>query len=169
MTFYLLITVVITYQIIGITQAVLHRYIGHKRLIPFVFDSHTKSHHTIYNSNCTFESTVYSKEEASISYTFIPFAMLIAGMAYLSLPFFLFITALLTVIASFIMQVYLHAQFHLANSRLQRFSWFKRCKEIHRIHHMDQTSNFGLINFNCDRIMGTFVSPEIENESGEQA
>jgi len=92
MIFYLLITVVITYQIICITQAILHRYIGHKRLIPFVFDSHTRSHHTIY-SNSTFESTVYSKEEASISYTFIPFAMLIAGMAYLSLPFFLFITA----------------------------------------------------------------------------
>ena len=168
MTFYLLITVLITYQIICITQAVLHRYIGHKRLIPFVFDSHTRSHHTIYSSR-TFESTTYSKEEASITYTFIPFAMLIAGVAYLLLPFFLFITALLTVIASFTMQAYLHAQFHLSNSWLQRFHWFNRCKEIHRIHHINQTSNFGLINFNCDRIMGTFISPEIENKSGEQA
>ncbi len=161
MTFYLLITVVITYQVICVTQAVLHRYIGHKRLIPFVFDSHTKSHHTIY-SNGIFESSIYSKDEASITYTFILFAMLIGGVAYLLLPFLLFIAAFLTITASFAIQIYLHAQFHLANSWLQRFVWFKRYKEIHRIHHINQNSNFGLINFNCDRMMGTFISPMIE-------
>jgi len=152
----------VTFHIVCIVQALLHRFFGHRQLILSIFKSHTGSHHTIYSAT-NFERPVYSTEEASVTYTIIPVAVIIPGVAYFLLSPYLTIVAGVTVTATFLANVYLHVQYHLESTWLTRFNWFNKYKELHRMHHIDQTTNFGVIGFICDRLMGTLCKPSHES------
>jgi hypothetical protein len=45
-------------------------------------------------------------------------------------------------------------------SRLQRFAWFRRKQELLFVHHRHANSNFAVIHFFWDRILGTYRRPE---------
>ena len=45
-------------------------------------------------------------------------------------------------------------------SRLQRFAWFRRKQELHFVHHRHANSNFAVIHFFWDRILGTYRRPD---------
>lgn len=155
-----------TYHVVCILQAVLHRFVGHRRFLLKIFESHTNSHHAIYVGE-SFDLPSYCDEEASVTFTLVPVAMVVAGLGYLVLPVFLATVVCITVVATFVAHVYLHEQFHLEKSVLLKFRWFKKYKEIHRVHHEDQSRNFGVISFACDRIMGTLVVPDRESNVGD--
>ena len=95
--------------------------------------------------------------------TLTPF-FLIPAFAWAALfawlvPVPLAIALALGIAASFAAHVYLHAQYHVHGSRLQRYSWFRRRRLLHAVHHRDGTRNFGLIDFSWDRLFGTFRDP----------
>jgi len=150
------VTAFVTFQLTCFIQAILHRFIGHRPLIRSIYLSHAGSHHKIYRPE-TFEQSTYRKDEASVTHTFVPAAMALALIAWAILPFDLWLVATASLTITFLLHVYLHAQFHIEGSRLNRFSWFRERKELHRQHHMDPSTNFGVLEFSYDRLMGTLM------------
>lgn len=49
----------------------------------------------------------------------------------------------------------MHQQFHLPNSRLQKYTYFKKLVHFHDVHHYVR-GNYGIVFLTMDRIFGTF-------------
>jgi sterol desaturase/sphingolipid hydroxylase (fatty acid hydroxylase superfamily) len=62
---------------------------------------------------------------------------------------------LLGVFATFRWHIYLHEHYHLIDTPLERFAWFRKKRELHYIHHRDARYNFAVVEFWIDRLMGT--------------
>jgi sterol desaturase/sphingolipid hydroxylase (fatty acid hydroxylase superfamily) len=60
---------------------------------------------------------------------------------------------------SFYAHVFIDKEYHVEGSWLQRFAWFRRQQELHFVHHRHAYSNFGVIHFFWDRILGTYRRP----------
>jgi len=74
--------------------------------------------------------------------------------------------------ASFYAHVFFDKEYHVERSRLQRFAWFRRKQELHFVHHRHANSNFAVIHFFWDRILGTYRRPDakrIEHRSEAEA
>jgi sterol desaturase/sphingolipid hydroxylase (fatty acid hydroxylase superfamily) len=155
-TLYAVATFFVTFQLTCVIQALLHRFIGHRPLIRSIYRSHAGSHHTIYRPEA-FEQPAYRKDEASVTHTFLPAAIALGVVAWALLPLDLWLVAAACVAITFLLHIYVHAQFHIEASALERFSWFRRLKDLHRQHHIDPDTNFGVLEFMCDRLMGTLV------------
>jgi sterol desaturase/sphingolipid hydroxylase (fatty acid hydroxylase superfamily) len=152
----IVLTIVLTYELCCLVQALLHRFVGHRPTVRTIFLRHTRSHHALYRPR-TFERDRYADEELGVSHAFTPFALLLAAVAYWSLPIDLFLVSCATVAFTCFAHGYVHTHYHLRRSWLQRFDWFRRLRELHRVHHVDQRSNFGVLTLVWDRAMGTFV------------
>src|SRR5262249_1485337 len=61
---------------------------------------------------------------------------------------------------SFYAHVFFDKEYHIERSRLQRFAWFRRKQELHFVHHRHANSNFAVIHFFWDRILGTYRRPD---------
>jgi len=153
----LVLTVVLAYELACLVQTLLHRFVGHRPTIPWIFVNHTQSHHYLY-TELTFEQTAYQDDENSVTYTFVPVVTLLDAIAYWLLPIDLAVATIATIMLTFAANVYLHLHYHLKDSWLLRFVWFKKLKELHCVHHIDQRTNYGVINLVWDRAMGTFAS-----------
>lgn len=144
-----------------VTQCILHRWLGHTAAGGFVFRTHVGSHHTIYTET-RMVSAHYSDEELSLTpFLIVPAAMWIILSLWL-LPPHLAVATALGLGLSFALQAYLHLQFHKAQSWLCRYRWFLRLRKRHGVHHRHGDANFGLVDFTCDRLCGTFRDAELE-------
>lgn len=54
------------------------------------------------------------------------------------------------------MHNYFHDATHIRNHYLNRFSLFRRWKQLHFKHHLDTSKNYGIFFFLFDRIFGSF-------------
>src|SRR5678815_2529439 len=57
---------------------------------------------------------------------------------------------------------YIDNQYHVAESWLGRFYWFRRKQQLHFIHHRGGNYNFAVIDFFWDRLLGTYRRIESE-------
>jgi sterol desaturase/sphingolipid hydroxylase (fatty acid hydroxylase superfamily) len=87
-------------------------------------------------------------------------AALVIGVSYLFLRLDLFVIQLAAMSLSFCAHYYLDNQYHVAGAWLSRFSWFRRKQQLHFIHHRHGNSNFAVIDFFWDRLLGTYRSAE---------
>jgi sterol desaturase/sphingolipid hydroxylase (fatty acid hydroxylase superfamily) len=71
-----------------------------------------------------------------------------------------FQSPLIACAASFYAHVLFDKEYHVEESRLQRLAWFRRKQELHFVHHRHANSNFAVIHFFWDRILGTYRRPE---------
>jgi sterol desaturase/sphingolipid hydroxylase (fatty acid hydroxylase superfamily) len=62
--------------------------------------------------------------------------------------------------ASFYAHVFFDKEYHVEGSWLHRFAWFRRQQELHFVHHRHANSNFGVIHFFWDKILGTYRTPD---------
>ena len=76
------------------------------------------------------------------------------------LPVDLFVAQVVACAASFYAHVFFDKEYHVEGSRLQRFAWFRRKQELHFVHHRYANSNFAVIHFFWDRILGTYRMPD---------
>jgi sterol desaturase/sphingolipid hydroxylase (fatty acid hydroxylase superfamily) len=90
---------------------------------------------------------------------FVP-VFLVGGCAYFLLPLNLFVVMVIASAASFYAHVFFDKEYHVEGSRLQRFAWFRRQQELHFVHHRHANSNFGVIHFFWDKILGTYRRPD---------
>jgi hypothetical protein len=84
---------------------------------------------------------------------------LVGACTYLLLPVDLFVAQVVACTASFYAHVFFDKEYHVEGSRLRRFAWFRRKQELHFVHHRHANSNFAVIHFFWDRILGTYRMP----------
>jgi sterol desaturase/sphingolipid hydroxylase (fatty acid hydroxylase superfamily) len=92
-----------------------------------------------------------------ITYAFLIPIVIVSSVAYRIFPLEFFIAVVSGSAASYLLQIYLHTHYHLSESWLLRYPWFRQLKELHRIHHIYPDKNYGLINFYFDRVSGNFL------------
>jgi len=96
--------------------------------------------------------------KASVVHGFISPAALSAWVMT-ALPLNLFVVTVVTSAASFYAHVFFDKEYHVEGSQPQRFAWFRRQQELHFVHHRHANSNFGIIHFFWDKILGTYRMP----------
>ena len=155
---YVVATVFLTFQVSCVVQAFLHRYTGHRPLFRSIYRGHAGSHHRLYRVD-DFEQPTYRDDEDSVSHTFVPAALALALAGWLLLPLDLFLANAACLVLSYLAHIHVHAQFHVTGSPLNRFGWFRRLKALHRQHHADPRTNFGVLGFAYDAAARTLVDP----------
>lgn len=146
--------IVVTYYLMSIVQALLHRSFGHQRLIRAVFIGHAIGHHGQYPAGRLRTKEFVESEARAVDYYVIP-AVLFALSVYWLFGARIAIATIVGIVLAFGWHVYLHRQYHLLNSSLERFKWFKTKRDLHFEHHRNARVNFAVVEFWVDDLMGT--------------
>ncbi len=145
---------VATYYIMSIVQTVLHRDFGHRNRIRAVFSAHAIGHHGVYNRNNLRTDEFVDHESHALNYYGIPIVIIAAVTWYLGGPLVM-AAHLLGVIFTFRWHMFLHKHYHLNETWLERFGWFRKKRHLHFLHHEDARCNFAVVEFWIDTLLGT--------------
>lgn len=157
-TILFLVTVVLTYYAMAIVQAVLHKLFGHRNRIRTIFQNHALGHHAKYRLE-RLQTDQYIDSE-----TYVMFYYLIPAVAIGILVFEIGGLVVLAgyavgVALAFWLHLYLHEHYHLTESWLDRYRWFRRKRALHFEHHRNVRSNYAIVEFWIDRVLGTWQAP----------
>ena len=155
----ILATAVTTHLVKSFAQTLMHFKLGHHRMGGKFFRNHVNFHHTYYAKDHLVSPTYLGEEGNNTPFFFIP-VLLVGGVAYFLLPLELFVVLIIACAASFYAHVFFDKEYHVEGSRLRRFTWFRRKQELHFVHHRHANSNFAVIHFFWDRILGTYRGPD---------
>jgi sterol desaturase/sphingolipid hydroxylase (fatty acid hydroxylase superfamily) len=155
-----LATTVATHLVMSFGQTLMHYKLGHHPMGGKLFHNHITFHHTFYSKDHLVSQTYLGDEGNNTPYFFIP-VFLVGACTYFVLPVDLFVVQMFACAASFYAHVFFDKEYHVEGSRLQQFAWFKRKQELHFVHHRHADSNFAVIHFFWDRILGTYKEPEV--------
>ena len=154
-----LVTAVATHLVMSFAQTVMHYKLGHHPMGGNFFRNHIDFHHTYYSKDRLVSLAYLGEEGNNTPFFFIP-ALLAGACGYFLLPLNLFVVMIIAGAASFYAHVFFDKEYHVEGSWLQRFAWFRHHQELHFVHHRHANSNFGVIHFFWDRILGTYRRPE---------
>jgi sterol desaturase/sphingolipid hydroxylase (fatty acid hydroxylase superfamily) len=154
-----LMTAVATHLVMSFAQTLMHYKLGHHPMGGRFFRNHINFHHTYYSKDHLVSRTYLGDHGNNTPFFFIP-VFLVGACTYLVLPFDLFVVQVVACAASFYTHVFFDKEYHVQGSRLQRFAWFRRKQELHFVHHRHANSNFAVIHFFWDRILGTYRRPD---------
>jgi sterol desaturase/sphingolipid hydroxylase (fatty acid hydroxylase superfamily) len=155
----LILTAVCAHLVMSGGQTLFHYGLGHRRLGGAFYRNHIKFHHRYYARGNLVSATSHADDGNNTPYFLIP-TILVAGVMFFILPFSFFLVATATSAASFYVHVYLDKEYHAAQPRLARFAWFRRKQQLHFVHHLHADTNFAVIDFFWDRLLGTFQRPD---------
>jgi sterol desaturase/sphingolipid hydroxylase (fatty acid hydroxylase superfamily) len=155
------LTAICSHLVVSGGQTLFHYGLGHHRIGGVFYRNHLRFHHTHYAKGHLVSFTRRRNEGNNTPYLLIP-TFLVTGGMFLVLPVDLFLVATGTSAASFCAHVYLDKQYHTEALRLARFGWFKRKQQLHFVHHLHANSNFAVIDFFWDRLLGTYRSPNTD-------
>ena len=149
---------VATHLVVSLAQTLLHFKLGHHAIGGKLFRNHINFHHTHYSKDHLVSATYLGDEGNNTPYFLIP-VVLVGGCAYLVLPLDFFLVHAAACAVSFRVHVLFDKEYHVDGSWLQRFAWFRVKQQLHFVHHRHANSNFGVVHFFWDRLLGTYRSP----------
>ena len=155
------LTAICTHLVVSSSQTLFHYGLGHHRIGGIFYRNHIKFHHAYYAKGHLVSSTYRGDEGNNTPYFLIPTVLAASGM-FLVLPFTLFVVMAAASVASFGAHVCLDKAYHSEGSSLARFAWFRRRQQLHFVHHLHASSNFAVIDFFWDRVLGTYRSPDTD-------
>ena len=165
----LLVTAVATHLVMSFAQTLMHYKLGHRAMGGKFFRNHINFHHTYYSKDHLVSRTYLGDEGNNTPYFLIP-VFLVGAFTYLVLPIELFVVQVAACAVSFYAHVFVDKEYHVEGSWLLRFAWFRRKQELHFVHHLHANSNFAVIHFFWDRILGTYRRPaEIDKRTRPEA
>jgi len=131
------------------------------------------NHHKIQYPPANFFSEKY--KSAGRDSTVILFAIAFAPIfIIIGLLTFFGILSITTCITAFVFLLlwgfihdHIHDQFHITNTFWEKFPLFVKWRTLHYIHHIDMNTNFGIIQFQWDKLFKTFVNENITITSEE--
>jgi hypothetical protein len=153
-----LLTAVATHLVMSLGQTLIHYKVSHHPVGGKFFRDHINFHHTHYSGSHLVSSAYLGDEGNTTPYFLIP-VFLVGGCAYFLLPPDLFVVMVFASAVSFYAHVLFDKEYHVEGSRLLRFAWFRRLQELHFVHHRHANSNFGVVHFFWDKILGTYRRP----------
>src|SRR3974390_2280956 len=154
-----LMTAVATHLVMSCAQTLMHYKLGHHSMGGKFFRNHINFHHTYYSKDHLVSRTYLGDEGNNTPFFFVP-VFLVGACTYLLLPVDLFVVQAVACAASFYAHVFFDKEYHVEGSQLQRFAWFRRKQELHFVYHRYANSNFAVIHFFWDRILGTYRMPD---------
>ena len=154
-----LTTAVATHLVMSFSQTLMHYTLGHQPIGGKFFCNHINFHHRYYSKDHLVSRAYRSDEGNNTPFFFIPVLVTGAG-AYFVLPLDFFVVAGVACAASFYAHVFFDKEYHVEGSRLHRFAWFRHKQELHFVHHRHADSNFAVIHFFWDRMLGTYRRPD---------
>lgn len=146
----------------------IHRILHYSKLdLPYQIHL---NHHTKQYPPTDYLSTSYrSAGKYSTVYLFIA-----ASVPLILILFFLYFTGLLSIfnifcitlgtLSSGILHDYAHNMFHVSPCKWEKYNLFLKLRELHRVHHEDMNSNFGIFVFAWDKLFKTFKSVSTKKE-----
>jgi len=149
------LTAMAAHFLMSLGQTLFHRYLGHRHVGGKFFKNHVQFHHAYYSGDHVVSAQYIGREGNNTPFFLIPTA-LVLGISYFSLRFDLFVVQLTAMSLSFCAHVYLDKQYHVAESWLGRFLWFRRKQELHFFHHRHANCNFAVVDFFWDRLFRTY-------------
>jgi sterol desaturase/sphingolipid hydroxylase (fatty acid hydroxylase superfamily) len=155
------LTAVCAHLAVSSSQTFLHYSLGHHRLGGRLFRNHIGFHHRYY-ARGHLVSSVHQDIGGNNTPYFLVLTVIVGGGMFFLLPHYLFATASVASALSFYAHVCLDREYHVEDSRLQRFSWFRRKQQRHFVHHLHANSNFAVIDFFWDRLLGTYRDPDAD-------
>jgi hypothetical protein len=153
-----LLTAIATHLIMSFSQTVMHYKLGHHPVGGKFFRNHIEFHHAYYSKDHLVSLTYLSDNGNNTPFFFIPVCF-VGACTYFLLPLDLFVVQVIACAISFRAHVFFDKEYHVEGSRLQRFGWFRRRQELHFVHHRHADSNFAVIDFFWDRILGSYRGP----------
>jgi len=157
----LILTAVCTHLVMSGGQTMLHRWLGHRRMGGVLHRNHIRFHHTYYARGHLASPTYRNEDGNNTPYFLVP-TLLTSAVLFFVLPLPVFVVMAVTSAASFYAHVVLDREYHVANSPLQRFAWFRHKQQLHFVHHLHADANFAVIDFVWDRLLGTYRTPDGE-------
>jgi hypothetical protein len=154
-----LMTAVATHLFMSFAQTLMRYKLGHHPIGGKFFRNHINFHHAYYSKDHLLSRT-YLGDEGNNTPFFLAPVFLAGACTYFVLPVDLFVVQVVACAASFYAHVFFDKEYHVEGSRLQRFAWFRRKQELHFVHHRHANSNFAVIHFFWDRILGTYRRPD---------
>src|SRR6266436_1471150 len=154
-----LMTAVATHLVMSFAQTLMHYKLGHHPIGGKFFRNHINFHHTYYSKDHLVSRKYLGDEGNNTPFFFVP-VFLVGACTYFVLPVDLFVVQVVACAVSFYAHVYFDKEYHVEGSRLHRFAWFRRKQELHFVHHRHANSNFAVIHFFWDRILGTYRRPD---------
>lgn len=138
----------------------LGHYLPH-RPDSFLREFHMGGHHAHYPDSCHTrgEKFIYGSGRNDSLVPQLPWLVGLALVLWLALPgvYGWAAAAEVTLIAA--LNSYVHMHFHLEQSWLLRYAWFRRARARHDIHH-DRDVNFMVADHFWDRRFGSFEQPQ---------
>lgn len=156
---WLVLTAIGTHLVMSCGQTLLHYGLGHHRRGGALYRNHISFHHRHYARGHLTSATYRGAEGNNTPYFLIP-TLLIGGALFFVLPLPVFLVMAASSALSFVAHVVLDREYHVTDSRLERFAWFRRKRRLHFVHHLHADSNFAVIDFFWDRLIGTYRPPE---------
>ena len=157
--FFVALLVLGTHLTISGGQTLLHYWLGHHRVGGILYRNHINFHHRRYargNLARAASDTEFAENDGNNTPFFlIPVGLVVIGL-YFILRIDLFTAVILSAALSFYLHVHLDNQYHVEGSYLGRFGWFRRKQQLHFMHHLHANTNFAVIDFFWDRLLGTF-------------
>lgn len=118
---------------------------------------HVRGHHALYATSgaCLSDTFRYGKGWQDSVYAFIPWLGVLASGIWWFLP--PGVAVAVTVEAAVVVGLfsYVHEQFHVTGSRLERSAGFRGARAHHFRHH-DRAVNFAVYDHTWDRVFGTY-------------
>jgi sterol desaturase/sphingolipid hydroxylase (fatty acid hydroxylase superfamily) len=155
------LTAICTHLVVSSGQTLFHYGFGHHRFGGIFYRNHIRFHHRQYAEGHLVSSIYRHNQGNNTPYFLIP-VIVVAGGMYLVLPFNLFLVMTAVCAVSFGAHVFLDKQYHAERTRLARFAWFRRKQQLHFVHHLHANSNFAVIDFFWDRVLGTYRNPDMD-------
>lgn len=144
-----------THLVMSGGQTLMHYWLGHRRIGGVLFRNHINFHHARYARGHLTSAVPQAIEGNNTPFFLVP--VLLAGAAvFFMLPLGLFIAVTAAAGASFYVHVWFDKAYHVEGSYLERFAWFRRKQQLHFVHHLHANSNFAVIDFFWDRVLGTY-------------
>ncbi|HKO06501.1 MAG TPA: sterol desaturase family protein [Alphaproteobacteria bacterium] len=154
-----LVTAVATHLVMSFAQTLMHYKLGHHPMGGKFFRNHINFHHAYYANDHLVSRKYRGDEGNNTPFFFIP-VFLVGACTYFILPTDLFVVQVIACAGSFYAHVFFDKEYHVEGSWFQRFAWFRRKQELHFVHHQHAASNFAVIDFFWDRILGTYRRPD---------
>lgn len=129
------------------------------------YRAHT-NHHTIQYPPNDFISEKYrsaGKYNSAYYFTFIflpIIGLLVSSVFFLGISTFTCLIILATMLSVGLLHDNIHDSFHLQNSIWHHLPFHKKWQQLHLVHHIDQSKNFGVYNFLFDKLFKTFQNNE---------
>jgi sterol desaturase/sphingolipid hydroxylase (fatty acid hydroxylase superfamily) len=148
-------TAMMAHLLMSAGQTLFHRYLGHSRLGGRFSKNHIQFHHAHYAGSHVVSTQYLDNGDNNTLFFLMPVAVVV-GLSYFFLRLDFLVVQLAAMSLSFCGHYYIDNQYHVEESWLGRFYWFRRKQQLHFIHHRDGNYNFAVIDFFWDRLLGTY-------------